>query len=310
MKPIVSILMPTYNHEKYISQAIESALSQKTQYDWELLINNDCSTDNTRKIAQEYADKYPDKIKLIYPETNQGLIKSYKRLLDIAQGKYIAILESDDVWISEDKLEEQISFLESNDDYSLVASDFIRINDEGKEFNSVAHTFDTELNGDWYNQEICQNMLGAVTVLFRKSTYDKYCNIEDYLNLDFKTFDYPTWLTIAVFSKCKYIHQKLAAYRVIPTSISNSGNFKKNIDFENNVSKIQDYIINKFPEKEFDRFNFFESRYLRYISICLKFNKIIPYIKYAKKLKSNQFKFKFMHYFPIIWWIQHKIRIK
>ena len=92
MQPIVSILMPTYNHEKYISQAIESALSQKTQYDWELLINDDCSTDNTRKVAQEYAEKYPEKIKLIYPETNQGLMKSYKRLWKIDYRSRLIVL--------------------------------------------------------------------------------------------------------------------------------------------------------------------------------------------------------------------------
>ena len=141
MQPIVSILMPTYNHEKYISQAIESALSQKTQYDWELLINDDCSTDNTRKIAQEYAEKYPEKIKLIYPETNQGLMKSYKRLFEIAQGKYIAILESDDIWISEEKLEKQVSFLEGNEEYGLCATATNLIDSTNELFYNFTFTF-------------------------------------------------------------------------------------------------------------------------------------------------------------------------
>lgn len=93
--------MPTYNYEKYIKLAIKSILSQETRYNWELLINDDCST-----------------------------------------GKYIAILESDDIWINEFKLEKQIYFLEKNEYYGLISSDFIRIDENYIEFDSVSHDFD------------------------------------------------------------------------------------------------------------------------------------------------------------------------
>ena len=129
--PIVSILMPAYNHEKYISQAIESVLAQKTNYPYELLIHDDCSTDSTLTIAQNYATKFPDKIKLFTEKENQGLMKSYKRLIEQSNGKYLAILESDDYWLDENKLQIQIDFLESNSDYGIVAGDIISIDENG-----------------------------------------------------------------------------------------------------------------------------------------------------------------------------------
>ena len=309
MQPIVSILMPTYNHEKYISQAIESALSQKTQYDWELLINDDCSTDNTRKIAQKYAEKYPEKIKLIYPETNQGLMKSYKRLLEIAQGKYIAILESDDIWISEEKLEKQVSFLEENEEYGLCATATNLIDSNDKILKKDNSNFDENLNGDRFNELLYANTLKAVSVVFKKSLFDIYCNIDEYIENKFMTLDYPVWLSISAHSKCKYIHEFLSSYRIIGTSISNSNNYKKKKIFEENVRQIQNYIIEKYPPKNFDYFRFEEISVFRFVNLALKNKQFFDFIKYAKKLKSNDKKRKFMHNFPILFYIQHRIRI-
>ena len=137
--PIVTILMPAYNHEKYISQAIESVLAQKTNYPYELLIHDDGSTDSTLAIAQNYATKFSDKIKIFTEEENQGLLKSYKRLIEQSNGKYLAILESDDYWLDENKLQIQIDFLESNSDYGIVAGDIISIDENGNIIPLLLH---------------------------------------------------------------------------------------------------------------------------------------------------------------------------
>ena len=137
--PIVTILMPAYNHERYISQAIESVLAQKTNYPYELLIHDDCSTDSTLTIAQNYATKFSDKIKIFTEEENQGLLKSYKRLIEQSNGKYLAILESDDYWLDENKLQIQIDFLESNSDYGIVAGDIISIDENGNIIPPLLH---------------------------------------------------------------------------------------------------------------------------------------------------------------------------
>ena len=109
----VSVLMPTYNHEPFIAQAIESFLAQQTSFEIELLINDDCSTDNTYQVALGYAQKHPQ-IKLFKQTTNQGLLPNYKFLLQQAQGEYLAVLESDDYWIDENKLQKQVDYLDAH----------------------------------------------------------------------------------------------------------------------------------------------------------------------------------------------------
>lgn len=111
---LVSINCITYNHEDYITDAIESFLMQKTDFDFEILIGEDCSTDNTKKIVKQYVSKYPNKIKLISSEKNVGARKNTFRLYENAKGKYIALCEGDDYWIDPYKLQKQVNYMKDN----------------------------------------------------------------------------------------------------------------------------------------------------------------------------------------------------
>ncbi|WP_320052896.1 glycosyltransferase [uncultured Acetobacteroides sp.] len=106
--------MITYNHEPYIAQAIEGVLMQKTDFPIEIIIGEDCSTDNTRVIVKEYAEKYPNIIVAQLPDKNRGMKQNFEAVLHSAKGKYIALCEGDDYWIDSMKLQIQISYLEEN----------------------------------------------------------------------------------------------------------------------------------------------------------------------------------------------------
>ena len=110
--------MITYNQESYIKQAIESALMQNTSFNYELVIGEDCSTDLTRLVIEQYQSEFPDKIRLLLNEQNIGAVKNIAATMKACQGKYIAILEGDDYWTSSDKLQKQVDFLERNPKYS------------------------------------------------------------------------------------------------------------------------------------------------------------------------------------------------
>ncbi len=130
--PIVCISMLTYNHEKYIEQAIKSVIMQKTQYKYCLVIGEDASTDNTRKIVLEYAKTYPDKIIAILHDYNVGMVENVYAIRKFLVGKYIAILEGDDYWTDEYKLEKQISFLEKHPEYYAVAHNHYEVDETGR----------------------------------------------------------------------------------------------------------------------------------------------------------------------------------
>ena len=139
LKPKLSVMIITYNHAKYIAQAIESVINQKTEYQIEIIVIEDCSTDGTQEIILQYKEKYPDIIATYLNPVNIGtnnppaqkvFSEGFKKL----KGDYIAILEGDDYWSSSDKVQKQISFLEANKDFVACSHNTVKIyEDKSKE---------------------------------------------------------------------------------------------------------------------------------------------------------------------------------
>ncbi len=125
-QPLVAIKCVTYNHEKYLKDALEGFVKQKTKFPFVAIVHDDASTDKTASILKEYADKYPDIILPIYETENQhskfdgSLLRITTGALTATGAKYIAICEGDDYWTDPLKLQKQVDFLESHPDYSLV----------------------------------------------------------------------------------------------------------------------------------------------------------------------------------------------
>ena len=134
IEPLVSVFITTYQHAPFIRDCLEGVLMQKTTFPVEILIGEDESTDGTREICIEYAEKYPDKIRLflrdrktsqLYDEGGKFIIRfNHKWLRKSARGKYIAVCEGDDYWTDPYKLQKQAGFLEANDDYILTAGGY------------------------------------------------------------------------------------------------------------------------------------------------------------------------------------------
>ncbi|MBA4317257.1 MAG: hypothetical protein C0412_02550 [Flavobacterium sp.] len=118
---MVSIVCLAYNHELFIGEAMESFLKQETDFPFEILVGEDCSTDNTKEIVLDYIKKYPRIIRIISSPKNVGMQENCWRTLNSANGKYIAFCEGDDFWVYNKKLQMQVDFLEANPEYSITA---------------------------------------------------------------------------------------------------------------------------------------------------------------------------------------------
>ncbi|WP_316839650.1 glycosyltransferase family 2 protein [Pedobacter gandavensis] len=165
---MVSICCLTYNHEKYIKQAVEGFVMQKTNFSVEIIIGEDCSTDHTREILNDYVSRYPDKIRIITSPTNVGANNNAVRVFKAVRGKYIAICDGDDYWTDPLKLQKQVDFLEENEAFVMCGHYSKRISENNEihylNFNPkpLVYSFDDVMTEN--NTEI-----STLTIVFRNS---------------------------------------------------------------------------------------------------------------------------------------------
>lgn len=241
--PIVSVFVMTYNHELFIEQSLEGILMQKTNFDVEIVVGEDCSTDNTRKIVLNYANKYPGKFKLLLHKQNIGALANQNAVFQSCTGKYIAFCEGDDYWTDPLKLQKQVDFLEANEDYGLVhtgcksiINGVLKPHLEGVKIPS-GFVFKELLNSGFY---IC-----ALTVCVRRALVLKWSDTidEESIKGKWKMGDYPLWLEGSLQTKFKYIPDITSFYRILPESASHSKNKRKNFEFFKSVFDIKCFFI-------------------------------------------------------------------
>jgi glycosyltransferase involved in cell wall biosynthesis len=232
----VSILIPAYNAAQYLPQALDSVLAQ-TFKDFEIILIDDGSKDNTRAIVEEFQKQCPDKIRYIYQE-NQGLSGARNAGLQQAKGEFIALLDADDMWCPE-RLEFGIKAIEADPSIGLVHANITRISTAG-EFLSTPRRDKRFLSGFIFEHLFLRKAdIACPTVLFRRSCCDSVGMFDSklgYLGCE----DRDLWLRIAKSYKIVYIDKVLARYRVRRDGMSHN---------VGNMFRARVYIIDKyFPE--------------------------------------------------------------
>lgn len=212
MSELVSVIMPSYNTAKFIKQTIQSVLAQ-TYDNWELIIVDDCSTDNTDEAVAEFL--IDTRIRYIKNDTNSGAAVSRNRALREAKGKWIAFLDSDDIW-TPDKLEKQIAFMTDNG-YHFSYTNYIEIDEESKP-NGKSVTGPLHI-GKCGMYNYC--WMGCLTVMYDAEAVG-LIQIEDIK----KNNDYAMWLKACKKADCHLLAEALGKYRKRSGSISNHGYLK------------------------------------------------------------------------------------
>ena len=202
----VSIIMPAYNCKKFIKEAIESV--QKQSYtDWELLIVNDCSNDGIVDIIKTMMKK-DDRIKLFHNPKHSGAAASRNRAIKNAAGKYLAFLDSDDVWVP-DKLDKQIQFMEKNN-YYFTCTSYDKIDENGNNLGIIIPAISVDYEG------LLRRCPGNSTVIYNCEKLGKFS-----VPLIKKRNDYLMWMQ--VIKKAQTINgldEVLSSHRIVPNSIS------------------------------------------------------------------------------------------
>ena len=262
-KPI-TVLMPVYNAEKYLREAIESILNQTFQ-NFEFLIINDGSTDKSLEIIKEYKD---NRIKIINNEKNLGIVKTLNKSIELASGKYIARIDADDLSLPE-RFEKQVEFLEKNPDVVLVGTAFNIIDGNNKIIQKK--------NPPTSHQEIKKSLIRVnpfchSSIMFRKEICQQIGSYdENWQDVE----DYELYFRIAKRFKMANLDQILVSWRVSPSSIC----FTRTNIQRKKVLKLQ---LNIIKERQYSSFCYLYCLYPYYLKIRSLLVRIIP--SFLKKI--------------------------
>ena len=273
--PLVSVCCMAYNHGPYIENALEGFLIQETDFPFEIIIHDDASTDNTADIIRQYQVRYPRLIKPVYQSRNQysmGKEPFFEFMYPLIKGKYIALCEGDDFWVSPEKLQKQVDFLETNPDFGVIHADVHHLNQASgkveKSYNKIngIHISQGEIFTDLFT---ANHLIKLMTACFRKELFDThYVNDSEIMAQAWKGIDISIWLALAPYTKIFYIDEVFATYRLLPESMSRSTDPQRLFAFHQTISAIQFYFAKKYQldpdimdllKERFHRTNLFDA---------------------------------------------------
>ena len=223
-KPLVSILIPCYNHENFLDDCLNSILEQ-TYENIELLICDDCSPDNSFEKIKSYEQKLLKRFKnvvILKNETNLGVTKNVNRMLTLANGKYIKTLASDDA-LSKNAIAEMADFLQNNSQISVVISNGIKVTEDSHypDFSSLGKIYDAAPNlaKEGFFERVCRcNEISAPAAMVRKSLYDKFGGYDESVKIE----DFEFWLRVLKDGETEFgfLDRDLVFYRINANSMS------------------------------------------------------------------------------------------
>ena len=204
-RPKVSVVVISYNQEEFLRTTLESFFLQKTEFDIEIIIADDGSTDNTQSIIIEYATRYPLQLKPILRKKNIGVQRNLIDALQKAEGDYIALCEGDDFWTDPDKLQQQVHFLDRNPEYALCFHP-VRVFFENQEYEEYNFPEETDVRKFTLKELLKANFIQTNSVMYRRQTYQ---SIPD----NILPLDWYLHLYHAKFGKIGFMNKTMSAYR-------------------------------------------------------------------------------------------------
>jgi glycosyltransferase involved in cell wall biosynthesis len=239
----VSVVTATYNHEKFLPHTLQSIVEQKVNFKYEVLVGEDCSTDNTAAVVREYAEKYPDIIVPYIREKNLGMTGNAMDLVARAKGEYVAFIEGDDYWIDEDKLQKQVDFLDTHPDYIAVFGKCIIVDEEERRHPEVEqYSGFVKTGGEYTIKEFKDYLLPGqtATAVYRKVAYGELMKKMQSIQIDAsQMIDRMLVLCMLSLGKMHVMDEEVAAYRRMMNV--ESGSWSSKNDFYS-VENLMQYL--------------------------------------------------------------------
>ena len=206
----VSVLVVTYNHERFVHQALDGALAQRLRQPFEILVSADCSTDGTRAIVKGYAERHPHLVRLLLSERNVCTNEVVARGFRAARGRYIALLDGDDYWTSDDKLQAQVAFLDARPEVTVCFHN-VQVVDERSQCSGRLWNAPGQPEVSGLHELLRGNFIATSSVVYRRTAV---AEVPAWYDDFFPVTDWPLHILYAREGRIGYLDRTLGAYRL------------------------------------------------------------------------------------------------
>lgn len=285
----ISIVIPSYNRANTVGQTIESIINQQVNADMEIVIGDDCSTDNAREVLTKYQEKYPDVIRLFFWEQNMGLGANWASCVKECHGKYICNCDNDDYWHNPEKLQLQLAYMESHPESNvLITNHRCHNRDTGvitEEVAKIDRTIPMQ-NAMWGGCRFCN-----ATIMYRADFMKAHLDLDEFINRRLSLQDWPAWVILAAYTDFDILPVSTATFGIETVSITRPDTYERLEKRYQSDVKVYEYLCELFPDKfPFTKEGWEQHTYnqLLVMAYCKKDYKSAK--KYAVLIKERNFK--------------------
>lgn len=279
-KTIISVIIPSYNRSNTVGQTIESIINQQVDADIEVVIGDDCSTDNAREVLLGYKEKYPDIIRLFLWENNMGLGANWASCVKECRGKYICNCDNDDYWHNPYKLQLQLDYMESHPESNvLITNHRCHNRDTGvitEEVVKIDRTIPLQ-NAMWGGCSFCN-----ATIMYRTDFMRAHLDLDEFIKRRLSLQDWPAWVILAAYTDFDILPVSTATFGIETVSITRPDTYERLERRYNNDEKVYEYLCELFPNKyKHSREGWKQHVYKQLLSLAYKKNDYESAHRYA-----------------------------
>lgn len=246
--PLVSIVCTVYNKAPWLKETIEHFLLQETDFSFDILLIDDCSTDGSREIVADYAQRFPDKIRAFYNDTNQGIARTWVKICQEVTADYLARCDGDDYWTDQKKLQKQVDALRMNPQSKWVSTDIDYVNEEGEVIAQAVFESGLVSKAHSFEQMLATRGFTAPSTWLIETELMKEVSQE--LNVDTADDTFDLQLDLFQRTELIYLPEVTVAYRVNQGSDSRPKEFSKIKHRFNRLLETQLSYLNKYPSSD------------------------------------------------------------
>ena len=245
-KTLISVIIPSYNRANTVGETIESIVAQKVDADVEIVIGDDCSTDNAREVLEQYQQKYPNIIRLFLREQNMGLGANWAQCVKDCRGEFICNCDNDDYWHNEHKLQLQLDYMRAHPECNILITNHRTYNRSTGEIRECKANID--------HTDIQQSMWGGchfcnATIMYRADFMKAHLDLDEFIKRRFSLQDWPAWVILTAYTDIDVLPESTATWCIETVSITRPDSVEQLAKRYQGDKEVCRYLGELFPEK-------------------------------------------------------------